>query len=220
MCVSKRLKTIRCGAMLMGLTLVWALAHADGGEGEQVKRLKLQMRQLQQQQADLQDEQQRAAEEKSKLQATLQSVQSEASTQKAAASSASRRAKALGAEVESLHKERDALNEQVAALQKQVADLSALSKNQAEQLRTLTYAHQSLEKAQAQCVADNAQLYTLGSDLLKRYSNKGLGEVLAAKEPFIQTARVTLENLAADYQDKMDAARFQFPAAKSPSPAP
>ena len=46
----------------------------------------------------------------------------------------------------------------------------------------------------------------LGNELLTRYENKGIGSVLAAKEPFFQTARVTLENQAAEYRSKLDAA--------------
>ena len=52
----------------------------------------------------------------------------------------------------------------------------------------------------------------LGLDILQRYENKGMTEVLSAKEPFVQTGRVQLENLKADYQRRIDAARFKAPA--------
>jgi chromosome segregation ATPase len=58
-----------------------------------------------------------------------------------------------------------------------------------------------------QCRGDNAQLYQLSTDLLTRYENKGWREVVGAKEPFFQYARVRLENTKAQYQDKIEAAR-------------
>ena len=47
---------------------------------------------------------------------------------------------------------------------------------------------------QAQCSKDNAELYQVGQDLLARYEDKGLAEVLYAKEPVMQLGRVKLEN--------------------------
>jgi chromosome segregation ATPase len=49
----------------------------------------------------------------------------------------------------------------------------------------------------------NAELFKLGNEILTRYEKFGLGEALAAREPFTGLARVKLENLVQDYQDKM-----------------
>ena len=65
---------------------------------------------------------------------------------------------------------------------------------------------------QAQCSKDNAELYQVGQDLLARYEDKGLAEVLYAKEPVVQLGRVKRENLAAQYRERLDAGE--------PSPEP
>jgi hypothetical protein len=49
----------------------------------------------------------------------------------------------------------------------------------------------------------NAELFKLGNEILTRYEKFGLGDALAAKEPFTGLARVKLENLVQDYQDKI-----------------
>jgi chromosome segregation ATPase len=169
---------------------------------------------------DLQDQQQRTGEENAKLQATLKSVQGEASAQKSAATSASRKVRTLSAQVQDLSKQRDGLTTQVADLQKQLTELKAVSEDQAQKLAALDTAHQALQRAQAQCVTDNAQLYTLGGELLKHYENKGFGDVLAVKEPFTQIARVKLETLGQSYRDKLDDLRVQGQPTSGPAAQP
>jgi hypothetical protein len=66
--------------------------------------------------------------------------------------------------------------------------------------------YKSLTQQHDQCRTQNASLYGLGVDLLGRYENKGFAEVFGAKEPFVQTARVTLENTKSQYEDKLNAA--------------
>ncbi len=49
----------------------------------------------------------------------------------------------------------------------------------------------------------NLALYKLGSDILKRYEQFGLGDAISAKEPFVGVSRVKLENLVQDYKNKL-----------------
>lgn len=49
----------------------------------------------------------------------------------------------------------------------------------------------------------NLALYKLANEILTRYERFGLGDALAAKEPFTGISRVKLENLVQDYQDKI-----------------
>lgn len=49
----------------------------------------------------------------------------------------------------------------------------------------------------------NLALYRLANEILKRYERFGLGDALAAKEPFTGIAKVKLENLVQDYQDQI-----------------
>ena len=49
----------------------------------------------------------------------------------------------------------------------------------------------------------NLALYKLGGDILTRYEQFGLGDALAAKEPFVGLSRVKLETLVQDYKNKL-----------------
>ncbi|MDE2401322.1 MAG: hypothetical protein KGL90_06625 [Burkholderiales bacterium] len=187
-----------------------ASAQSNDREQEQLKRLKLQMRQVQQEKAALEEAQSKTAQENSSLAQALKSAQSEANGQKAAA----RKLGGLKVEVAALQQERAALTEQVALLQKQLDESKAEAHAQQGKAQTgavalseLTSKHQALAQKQEVCRQDNATLLALGHELLTRYDNKGFGDVLGAKEPFFQLARVTLENHSAEYRNKLDAAR-------------
>ena len=49
----------------------------------------------------------------------------------------------------------------------------------------------------------NLALYKLGGEILTRYEQFGLGDALAAKEPFVGLSRVKLETLVQDYKNKL-----------------
>ena len=51
--------------------------------------------------------------------------------------------------------------------------------------------------------ARNAELYKLASEILARYGKFGIGEALAAREPFTGNAKVKLQNIVQDYNDKL-----------------
>lgn len=67
----------------------------------------------------------------------------------------------------------------------------------------------------------NAELFKLSNEILARYEKFSLGDALAAKEPFVGSSRVKLENLVQDYQDKLVAQKTipgePLPAAATPS---
>ena len=57
--------------------------------------------------------------------------------------------------------------------------------------------------------AKNRELYRLANEILTRYEKFGLGDALAAREPFTGITRTKLENLVQDYSDKIADARVQ-----------
>ena len=57
----------------------------------------------------------------------------------------------------------------------------------------------------------NRELYSLANEILTRYEKFGLGDALAAREPFTGITRTKLENLVQDYSDKIADARVQPP---------
>jgi chromosome segregation ATPase len=60
-----------------------------------------------------------------------------------------------------------------------------------------------LQRKLADRESKNLALFKLANEILKRYERFGLGDALAAKEPFTGVARVKLETLVQDYQDKL-----------------
>ncbi len=69
----------------------------------------------------------------------------------------------------------------------------------------------------------NAEMYKIGSEVLNRLENFGLGTALTAREPFVGATRVKLQNLFQDSADKLADARIkpgQPLSSSSPQPAP
>ena len=60
-----------------------------------------------------------------------------------------------------------------------------------------------LDRKVADRETKNAELFRIGSEILRRYERFGIGDALAAREPFVGIARVKLENHVQDYQDKL-----------------
>jgi len=65
----------------------------------------------------------------------------------------------------------------------------------------------------------NLTLYKIGSEILTRYEKFSLGEALSAKEPFVGTARVRLENQIQDYEDKLADQKIKLSQAPLPAAA-
>ncbi|MDD5348930.1 MAG: hypothetical protein PHQ12_01845 [Chthoniobacteraceae bacterium] len=122
-----------------------------------------------------------------------------------------------GEDRDAAKKEIDSLNakleEQARALEQFKKDL-AKSQADLDAARTLAQSREAARKALEdqstvlnRTVADqkakNAEMYKLGRDILLRYEKFGLGEALGAKEPFVGTTRVKLENYVQDFQDKL-----------------
>ena len=55
----------------------------------------------------------------------------------------------------------------------------------------------------------NLELFRLGTEILRRYERFGLGDALAAREPFTGITKVKLESLVQDYEDKLVDARVK-----------
>lgn len=201
----------RCGvvALLLSLASSLSLAQSDK-DAEQLKRLRLQMRQVQQQ---AQQAQANADQARQQAEASLKAQEGELQKHRGAASTASRRSAALAKELDALKPEHERTLAELAALKAQHEALVVASKAaQAQSTETEGSLRAQLAQLNAQMQrtsGDNLALAELGLELLQRYEDKGLGEVLSANEPFIQAGRVKLENLKASYQQRLDAARLK-----------
>lgn len=149
--------------------------------------------------------------------------------------------KTLEADLEKLRKQlvadRAETDKAIAALKaaaaEQAAELAAtraeLAKTRESLAKVVDYAKKteterndlSSRLAQTETRADdyrsrNVALYKLGNEILDRYAKFSLGDALGAREPFIGTSRVKLENLIQEYDDRLRAQRAPVAAAATP----
>ena len=99
------------------------------------------------------------------------------------------------------------------------ADREAAEAEQAKLASRIIVLQRQLDTA----ITRNLALFKLGNEILTRYEHFGLGDALAAKEPFTQNARVKLENFVQEYQDKLGEQRVvsgRIPAGEAPAPLP
>lgn len=199
--------SLRLFAALVLLTPARAAEPVDAASArlrESVRSLTLQLRDTQAQVAALQAEKQAAKTESDQVAAALKK-QVEAQDKKITDERA--KAEKAAAEVKA------AAETQAAEIARLKAELekTTVAFHQADALAKSTEAERAklaaqnavLERLTADREAKNLALYTLGNEILVRYEKFSLGEALAAKEPFVGTARVKLENLVQDYADKL-----------------
>ncbi len=207
-------------ALCLSLLASGAQAQSSSAAGdENVRRLRMQVRQLQQEQTALQEARSKADAERAALQQELESLRADLVRQKASSGAASGRAAALTRDIAAIRSERDTLAQRLDEAEKALRTTSDLHANCQRDLgstrRDMGAAQQSLSEANVrldgrlkQCTTYNRELHEIGTDLLKRYENKGFGEVLGTREPFIQKARVRLENLSEEVRGKLEARRL------------
>lgn len=217
------LLALSAGALL--LSPAWG-QQAPSREQEQLRRLRQQVQQLQQQQTTDQEAARRATAEQSAAQAKLQGAQGEhkrlraaLAAQTQAAAEAQQALATSRAELEALRQTSETQRADLASSQQALAQLrtenAQLQRNVANRLAThadLDARHRSQAQGLQTCMANNQALHALGLELLQRYADKGLTEVLAQNEPFLQTRRTALDNLVQGYQDKLDQQALKAPA--------
>ena len=99
---------------------------------------------------------------------------------------------------ESLEKWKSSQKEAVTLLQKKESERATLSQRSIE-----------LQRKVSDQQARNVKMHQIASEILSRYENFGLGTALSAREPFVGTMKVKLQNLVQDYQDAVDAQKIK-----------
>ena len=90
---------------------------------------------------------------------------------------------------------------------------AAIARTKEDERAALASEVVSLKHTIADRERKNIALFNTANDILDRFQNYALGKALSAREPFISTTRVKVENLVQGYQDKIVANRI---AAKKP----
>jgi len=95
------------------------------------------------------------------------------------------------------------LKENLAQTQAKLSDTTTLAQNKEAERAKLAADVIVLDRTVADQKTKNAEMYKLGKEILLRYEQFGLGDVIGAKEPFVGTKRVKLETYVQDFQDKL-----------------
>jgi chromosome segregation ATPase len=195
-----------------------ALAQqAPSREEEQIRRLRQQLQQLQQEVAaarqaegtaraeaaqQVSEAQAEAARARSGTRAQAERIaalEAELATQRMAASST---ATALARSEGELATARQSLEVARIELERRAAGLRDAERSGGELLARFRQQNAALDL----CTRNNQALRTLSLELLDRWQRHDWRDVLAAREPFIQSRRVTIENLVQGYEDRIERA--------------
>ena len=205
--------------VLWSLTSVSALAQ-DKATERATRRLQLQLQNLQQQvqeaqsakakvEADKAVSDKQLAEQAQQLNGLKGSVGKTQSSLRAAEAARAELAAKLEATQVAYAKEaaeQKRVNaDTLAAKNREIAQLTSLRDGQVAEL-------QRQRDAQAtqvsECGAKNERLIQVGSELLGRYRNKTVADVLAQKDPLLGLGDVRTFNLIQEFRDKLDAERL------------
>ncbi|MFT3930559.1 MAG: hypothetical protein QM709_09730 [Spongiibacteraceae bacterium] len=88
-------------------------------------------------------------------------------------------------------------------------------KEQSTQRKLLEEKLQDESKSFTACYANNQKLYEINRQLLTRYADKGIVDVIKQREPFTGVAQVEIENMAQDYQYQLDDLKIKAEPQKS-----
>ena len=97
--------------------------------------------------------------------------------------------------------------------------MEELAKKKEGELTKLSDKNVLLDRRVADYRRKNEELYKTGSEVLTRYEKFGLGDALAAREPFTRLTRVKIESLVQDYQDKLTDNKIKPEDTKPTAPA-
>ena len=184
--------------------------------------------------ADVSPNEVRLRESVKGLMVQLRTIQAERDTLDAAKNEHEQKAKELGEKLVALTKasdtEREGLERTVSGLRSRVAELEkengGLRADLAQAVGVGTQTAERLKKKEAdglklgERIVDlerkvsegerkNLELHRLGKEILERYEKFGLGTALTAREPFVGTTRVRLQNLVQEYSDKLSEQRIK-----------
>src|SRR5215470_1720486 len=189
-----KLKTI---LLVVSLLLGHAVQAADDAKiRETLRALTLRLRSAETERNNLLAEKAQMEQEKKtlteKVDALTKQVAADKETISALTSKTNEQGTALTQAKETLEKWKAAYEQAAATAQKEKAAHDKLAGDVVV-----------LQRKVSERENQNRELFRLANEILTRYEKFGLGEDLAAREPFTGLTRVRLENLVQAYQDKL-----------------
>lgn len=197
---------------LILLAAVPALAQSSDEARKAARRAQLQVQQAQQ-------EAQAAQAAKSKLETDKAELDKKLAAQSQQLGQLKGTVPKLQEKLKGVESERDELAAKVAALEKELADRKLAAeaaaaagertlKQRDEAQARLKREHEAQVALVGECSAKNDRLLRLSAELLDKYRNKSVGDVLQQRDPVLGLGDVQMFNLVQEYRDKAEAERF------------
>ncbi len=204
--------SIAAMAMALGGASLAVMAQSGDDAKKAARRAQLQMQQLQQKAEEAEAAKAKIEGDKSVLDKQLREQTQQVARLKGALPKALESLKAseaaraeLAATVASLEKQ---LAEQKTSNEAALAAAQLNTKQRDEQQSQLQRRHDAQVAQVGECSAKNERLVRLSGELLERYRNKSVSDVMKQRDPVLGLGDVQMFNLVQEYRDKADAERF------------
>jgi chromosome segregation ATPase len=214
MTTTRALHHLPAWALVLALGCGALGAQAQSGEDAKkaARRAQLQMQQLQQKAQEAEAAKARIEGDKSALDKQLREQTQQVARLKGALPKALESLKAseaaraeLAATVATLEKQ---LAEQKASHDAALAAAERSTKQRDEQQAQLQRQLDTQLAQVGECSAKNERLVRMSAELLDRYRNKSVSDVMKQRDPVFGLGDVQMFNLVQEYRDKADAERF------------
>lgn len=197
----------RCIALALVLFTQSAMAVEDaGGAQKALAKAQFMLRQATSEKASLQ-------QQVDALTQQLDALRKQMASTEAAAAERSGKLEQKFSEASNQWQQRNEKSEQ------QLRIAGEQLKEQSEKINQLSGQLKRQDENFALCYANNRKLYDINVDLLERYRNKGVLDVVKQREPFTGVARVEVENMVQDYQYRLEDLRLDPESSTQAIPA-
>lgn len=186
--------------LLFGGTLSAADPNADAKVRENLRNALLQLRTAQSERNTFQAAKTELEQEKDALTKRVEALTKQLSADKESADKTT-------AELKTKLEEREAevvrLKEAVTQWKTAQEKATGIANVKETERAKLAAQATELQRRVADQQTKNAAMFKIGNEILSRYEKFGLGTAITAREPFVGTMRVKLQNLVQDYGDKL-----------------
>ena len=183
-------------AMLAG-SLPAQAERREGGAAEAMHKAQIMIRKLSMEKTALQTESAKLTTQVNELETKLEDLQTDLDKNHKKLASAEKNNHHL---VDRITNDTD----QFRKLLKKYKDVSQTLRNAMQDNTLLVNAVQERTHWVEQCRTQNERMFKAGLELLDRYKNKTVAEVIKGKEPVLGLGRVELENAVQDYRFRLE----------------
>lgn len=196
-------------ALLLSFMLPGMAPAQDKTAERNARRMQMLQQQMQQEKSQWESEKaalnKKLAEQEEELTRVKTDQQKSSDNVKRLDASRAEMGKAIADLQKKLSDQQTASEDQIVKKDIELKRLATLREQEHAQLQ---HKNDELSQTLSQSTEKNERLVQLGSELLARYRDKGVVDVLKQNEPLLKFGDVEMFNLVQEYRDKIDAQRF------------